>query len=108
MDPVTLTTSDLLTVAGAGAAALVLATFAKKLFSLGRGWTRIVALVAGLVVVLAAYISQAAGFNAVEILLATVVGAQAGLAASAGFDSVDAGFGYEVYEAGAHSDEAVW
>ncbi len=109
MEPVTLSTADLLTVAGAGAAALILTQFAKRLFNLGRGWARVIALLTGLAVVLVAHFTSANDFDLLEALLAVIVGAQAGLSASATFDTVDSGgLSYEVYEAGAYSEEPAW
>ncbi len=90
----TLNPADLLTIAGASIAAIVVTQFAKMLFTLTRRVVRIVALVTGLIVVVGAY----AMLNPVTVLgvfLAVIVGMQAGMAANATFDTVNSGIDYQ-------------
>lgn len=97
----------LATVAGASAAAIVVTNFAKQLFALGRAGTRRTALITGFLIVEGATIAQNwdrldtdTAAVAGALALAAVVGAQAGLAANAGFDTVKTGADYEVYPSG--------
>ena len=90
----TLNPADLLTIAGASVAAIVVTQFAKILFTLTRRTVRIVALVTGLIVVVGAYVT----LNPVTIIgvfLAVIVGMQAGMAANATFDTLSAGIDYQ-------------
>ena len=87
---------ELLTVAGAGTAAFVVAQFAKKLFNLGAGWTRSIALVTGLAVVVSVTISTSSSLDFVGVLLAVLVGMQAGMSATAMFDTARSGIDYQV------------
>lgn len=96
---IALTGADLLTVAGASAAALILAQFAKALFNLGATAIRTVTLATGLIIVVGATFTSGAELSFQNALLAVIVGAQAGLAANAGFDAFRSGIGYEVSEA---------
>ncbi len=104
-----ITIESLATVAGASAVAIVLTNFAKQLFDLGRTQIRRVALLSGLVLVLGTTaISEWSNLSGGEelpsaiskLVLAAVVGAQAGLAANAGFDAAKTGTDYEVYRSG--------
>lgn len=87
---------DLLTVAGAGTAAFVVAQFAKMLIGLGAGWTRSVALVTGLVVVVSVTVATGDQLDFVSVLLAVIVGMQAGMSACAMFDTARSGLDYRV------------
>lgn len=99
MDPANLTASDLLTVAGATAAALIITQFAKALFNTSVAVTRTIALVTGVVVVVFVTVFTGEDTSPVEWLLAVLVGMQAGLAASAAYDTVRSGVTYSVERA---------
>lgn len=95
MDEVTLTASELATVAGASAAAIVVTQFAKALLNTSAAVTRSISLVTGVViVVIGTVLTDGTGF--IDWLLALIVGMQAGLAASAGYDTVRSGVTYAV------------
>ena len=96
MDPINLTATDLATVAGASAAVLVIAQFAKMLFGLEEKGTRTVALVAGVTLVVLAHVALTPALSVLGVVLALIVGMQAGLAAVALFDSGRHGFAYRV------------
>jgi hypothetical protein len=99
MDAATLNPADLLTIAGASVAAIVVTQFAKMMFTLSRLWVRIIALSTGLVVVVVAYVS----LNTVTVLgvfLAVIVGMQAGMAANATFDTARKGLDYQTSSSG--------
>ena len=93
MDP-TLNPADLLTIAGASVAAIVVTQFAKILFTLTRRKVRIVALVTGLTVVVGAYVTLNPA-SVIGVFLAVIVGMQAGMAANATFDTVRGGIDYQ-------------
>ena len=99
MDPATLNPADLLTIAGASVAAIVVTQFAKMMFTLSRRVMRIVALTTGLIVVVGAYttLSQA---SVIGVFLAVVVGMQAGMAANATFDTTRKGLDYQTTSSG--------
>ncbi len=90
---VTLNPADLLTIAGASVAAIVVTQFAKMLFTLTRKVVRGVALVTGLVVVVGAYVLLPDP-TILGIFLAVIVGMQAGMAANAVFDTAVSGIAY--------------
>ena len=94
MDAATLNPADLLTIAGASVAAIVVTQFAKMMFSLSRLWVRIIALSTGLVVVVAAYVSLN-DVTVIGVFLAVIVGMQAGMAANATFDTARKGLDYQ-------------
>lgn len=89
---------DLLTVAGAGAAAFVVAQFAKMLFTLGPAAVRSVSLVTGLLVVVLVTVFSGAELTVPGVLLSVLVGMQAGMSAYAMFDTARAGLDYRVYD----------
>ena len=95
MDEVALTAGDLLTMAGGSTVALIFAQFFKKLLNLQPAAVRSVAMLVGLLTVVTATVLSLDETSVLEILLATVVGMQAGLAASALVDSVKDGLSYE-------------
>ncbi len=95
MDPASLNPADLLTIAGASVAAIVVTQFAKMLFTLSRQWIRIVALLTGLAVVVVAYVSLNTELTVLGVFLAVVVGMQAGMAANATFDTARKGLDYQ-------------
>ena len=90
----TLNPADLLTIAGASVAAIVVTQFAKILFTLTRRAVRIVALVTGLIVVVGAYVTLNP-ISIIGVFLAIIVGMQAGMAANATFDTVRGGIDYQ-------------
>lgn len=90
----TITSGDLLTVAGAGAAALIVAQFAKMLFSLPPVGVRTVALVTGLAVVVTVTVLSWDQLNIVELILAVIVGMQAGMSAWSMADASRSGLNY--------------
>ncbi len=94
MDPATLDPADLLTIAGASVAAIVVTQFAKMMFTLARRVVRVVALLTGLAVVVVAYVSLNDAVTVLGVFLAVIVGMQAGMAANATFDTVRGGIGY--------------
>ena len=94
MDPATLNPADLLTIAGASVAAIVVTQFAKMMFNLSRLWVRTIALVTGLAVVVVAYVSLN-DVTVIGVFLAVIVGMQAGMAANATFDTARKGLGYQ-------------
>jgi hypothetical protein len=96
MEELTLGVSELMTVAGAAAAALIVAQFAKKLFRLSPGSTRTISMLTGLIIVVVATVQSNGVTSILSIILAVVVGMQAGLAASATFDTVDSGLNHSV------------
>lgn len=96
MEPVSLNTSDLVTVVGASAAAMILTQFVKLMFDLGTRAVRVVAMASGLAVLVVATLLSSPNLTALEMILAVIVGMQAGLAASAVVDSAREGLGYEV------------
>lgn len=89
-----LAAADLLTVVGASAAAGLIAQFAKKLLNLGAAATRTVAMMSGLAVVVTATLQALSSFDLLTMILAVLVGMQAGLAASATFDVAREGMDY--------------
>lgn len=113
MDPIgTLTepalgTGDLATVAGATAAAMIVAQFAKRLLNLTAPATRAVAMLAGLVVLVVATVLTQDETSVLAVLLAVIVGMQAGLAASALFDNATEGLGHETFPAGTQADPLI-
>ncbi len=92
---VTLNPADLLTIAGASVAAIVVTQFAKMLFTLTRKVVRGVALVTGLIVVVGAY-ALLPDPTILGVFLAVIVGMQAGIAANAVFDTAVSGINYQV------------
>ncbi len=94
MDAATLNPADLLTIAGASVAAIVVTQFAKMMFSLSRQAVRIVALLTGLTVVTVAYVSLNT-VTVIGVFLAVIVGMQAGMAANATFDTARKGLDYQ-------------
>ena len=99
MDAATLNPADLLTIAGASVAAIVVTQFAKMMFTLSRVWVRIIALSTGLVVVVAAYVSLN-DVTVIGVFLAVIVGMQAGMAANATFDTARKGLDYQTAPSG--------
>ncbi len=95
MDPATLNPADLLTIAGATVAAMVVTQFAKMMFNLSRLWVRTIALLTGLAVVVVAYVSLNSDLTVLGVLLAVIVGMQAGMAANATFDTARKGLDYK-------------
>ena len=95
MDAATLNPADLLTIAGASVAAIVVTQFAKMMFNLPRLWVRTIALVTGLAVVVVAYMSLNDDVSVIGVFLAVVVGMQAGMAANATFDTARKGLDYQ-------------
>ena len=95
MDAATLNPADLLTIAGASVAAIVVTQFAKMMFSLPRLWVRTIALVTGLAVVVVAYMSLNSDVTVIGVFLAVIVGMQAGMAANATFDTARKGLDYQ-------------
>ena len=91
MDAATLNPADLLTIAGASVAAIVVTQFTKMMFSLSRLWVRVIALSTGLLVVVVAYVSLNSDVTVIGVFLAVVVGMQAGMAANATFDTARKG-----------------
>lgn len=96
MDEVTLQVGDLLTVAGAGASALIVAQFAKVLFTLQARWVRVIAMLTGLIIVVVVTVATQTTTSIPETLLAVIVGMQAGLSASALVDASRQGLNYRV------------
>ena len=90
----TLNPADLLTIAGASVAAIVVTQFAKMMFTLTRRVVRIVALTTGLIVVVGAY-TTLNPVTVIGVFLAVIVGMQAGMAANATFDTVRSGIDYQ-------------
>lgn len=96
MDPIDLQPADLLTVVGATAAAVIITQFAKALFNTSIVVTRTIALVTGVAVVMFATVFTGDVTDPISWLLALLVGMQAGLAASALYDTVRTGVDYQV------------
>lgn len=94
MNETTLQVGDLLTVAGAGAAALIVAQFAKILFTLQARWVRTIAMLTGLIIVVVVTVATQPVTSIPETLLAVIVGMQAGLSASALVDATREGLNY--------------
>lgn len=104
---VSLGAGDLATVAGASAAAMIVAQFAKKLLNTTVTVTRGVAMLAGLVVLVFATVLTTDETSAVTILFTLIVGMQAGLAASALFDNVAEGLAHETFPKGTQADPLI-
>lgn len=90
--------SDLLTVAGAGVAAGVIVQAIKFIWDgLAARWYRLAALTTGLVVVQAAYWTIGdTDPSVVGVILAVIVGLQAGASAITTYDTVRTGWDYDV------------
>lgn len=93
MEPASLAPADLMTIAGASVAAITVTQFAKILFSLSRRLIRVVSLLTGLAVVLVAYLTLEEP-SVLGVVLAALVGMQAGMAANATFDTMRDGLDY--------------
>jgi hypothetical protein len=94
-----ITSGDLLTVAGASFAAGIVAQFVKLLFDAPVYVIRGVALLSGLLFVVSATVISLDETSVLTMLLAAVVGMQAGLAAWAAIDTAQKGFTYEASRA---------
>lgn len=92
---ISLTTGDLLTVSGASAAAIVVASFLKQLFGLADQWVRSLSMLTGLIVVVGATVLSTEGTGILSLFLAMIVGMNAGMGAAAFFDAGRSGLGYQ-------------
>lgn len=94
MEQATLNAADLLTIAGASLAAIIITQFLKVLLNLPALWIRVISMLTGLIVVVGTTVLVNEETNALQLFLALIVGMQAGMAAFATFDLSKSGFNY--------------